>query len=91
MTCFHKKLDKFSCMVKLSKTEAGTPPHLRLNFLQKLATVESGKGLHVICNKVLGFAPDFYVSHHYVQSILTLNINMKIKKILSKRQTRCLL
>ena len=84
MIGFCKNLDKFWCMVKLSKTAPGTLPHLRLSFLQRLVTVESCKGLHLICNKVLGSAPDFYVSYHYVQSVLTFTINMKIKQIFNK-------
>ena len=43
--------------------------------------VESCKELHLICDKVLGSAPDFCVSRHYMPSILRLNTNMKNKQI----------
>ena len=69
-------------MAKFSKTDPGTLPHLRWNSLQQLVKEESCKVLHLICDKVLGSAPDFYVSHHYMRSILTANLNMKNKKSL---------
>ena len=52
------------CMVKFSKTDPGTLPHLRWSSFQQLVTEESCKGLHLICDKILGSPPDFYVSHH---------------------------
>ena len=78
-------------MAKFSKMDRETLPHLRWSSLQQLVAVESGKGLHQICIKVLGSAPDFYISHPYMRSILTLNINMKNKHISNKSQTMCLL
>ena len=64
-------------MVKFSKTDLGTPPHLRWSSFQQLVMEESCKGLHLTCNKVLGSTPDIYVCHHYnMWSILTLKINM---------------
>ena len=63
-------------MAKFSKKDPGTLPHLT--------------GLHLICDKALGSAPDFYVSHHHMRSNLTLSINMKNKQIFNKRETSCL-
>ena len=57
----------------------------------ELVTTESCKGLHLMYDKVFGSAPDFYVTHHYMRSILTLNINKKNKQIFNKRRTKCLL
>ena len=63
-------------MAKFSKKDPGTLPHLT--------------GLHLICDKALGSAPDFYVSHHHMRSNLTLSVNMKNKQIFNKRETSCL-
>ena len=68
-------------MMKFSEIDPGTVPHLRQSPFKQLVMEESCKGLYLICDKVLGSTPDFYVSHHYMQSILALNMNMKNKQI----------
>ena len=52
---------------------------------------ESCNGLHLICDKVLGSTPDFYVSHRYTRSILALKINVKNKQFFYESQTSYLL
>ena len=78
-----KKKDWFSHEIGLVsahgdifKDNPGTLPHLRWSSFQQLVTEESCKGVHLICGKVLRSIPDFYISHHYMWSILALNINM---------------
>ena len=72
------------------KMNPGPLPHLRKSSLQQLLAVKSCKGLHLTCEKVLGSAPDFYVSG-YIESVLTLNKSLKNKGVFNKRQTRCFL
>ena len=68
-------------MAKFSKRDPGTLPHLEQSSLQRLITVKSCIGLHLMCDKVLRSVPDFYVSHHCMPYISTLNINMKNKQV----------
>ena len=67
-------------MVKFSKTDPGTLSQLRWSSFQQLITEESCKGLHLICDKVLG-STFFYISYQYMWSILALNMKMKNKQI----------
>ena len=76
-------------MAKFLKKDLGTLPHLSWDSLQQLVTVEIGKRLHLVCDKILGSPSDFYVSDHHIRSILTLNINIKNKQI-NECQIRCL-
>ena len=73
-------------MAKFSKTDPGTLPHLRWSSFQQLVTEESCKRLHLTCDMAFGSTPDFYVFHHYMRSILALNINMKNKQIFKSNQ-----
>ena len=61
---------------------------LRWSFLNELVTVKSCQVLQLMHNKIVGSAPDFYISHHYMRSILTLNIIMKNKQIFNTHQNR---
>ena len=70
----NKKKDLFSNGIRLvflhgkvfKEGSRGTLPHLRWSFSLQFIMAKSCKGLHLICNKVQGFAPDFYVPHYYM-------------------------
>ena len=47
----------------------------KMGLFETIGEVKSSKGLHLIS------AHNFYVSHHYIPSILIFNINMKYKQI----------
>ena len=61
---------------KVFKVGSKNSATFKMELFATIGKVKSCKGLHLICDKVLGSAPDFYVSSLYVIN-LTLNINME--------------